>query len=223
MKVEISRWGGRLFIAELNRPSRFSSRKVTAGRIHITACRRIRSRQIHRMQWRRSLSRMCDAARVAAASQGTDRHHFAVLQCPMNLYEAGALVTAQYRGGTAGDGVGGSRNEKRSRCCQSSAQCHADKNRAACFDWWDFPFEGNPVDFDQQCRMVAALEEEYRKAIAPTLQLSGQGMAPADFFTWAVELTRVRPQIQGLEHWEQIEQQMIALTSISDAGAFHGI
>jgi hypothetical protein len=35
-------------------------------------------------------------------------------------------------------------------------------------------------------------------------------MAPADFFTWAAELTRVRPQIQGLEHWEQIEQQMIA-------------
>ena len=35
-------------------------------------------------------------------------------------------------------------------------------------------------------------------------------MAPSEFFTWAVELTRVRPQIQGLEHWEQIEQQMIA-------------
>ena len=35
-------------------------------------------------------------------------------------------------------------------------------------------------------------------------------MAPADFFTWAVELTRVRPQIQGLEQWEQIEQEMIA-------------
>ncbi len=35
-------------------------------------------------------------------------------------------------------------------------------------------------------------------------------MAPADFFTWAVELPRVRPQIQGLEHWEQIEHQMIA-------------
>ena len=35
-------------------------------------------------------------------------------------------------------------------------------------------------------------------------------MAPADFFTWAVELTRVRPQIQGLEHWEQIEHHMIA-------------
>ena len=66
------------------------------------------------------------------------------------------------------------------------------------------------MDFDRQCRTVAALEEEYRKTIAPALQHSGQGMAPADFFTWAVELTRVRPQIQGLEHWEQIEHQMIA-------------
>jgi hypothetical protein len=74
----------------------------------------------------------------------------------------------------------------------------------------DFPLEGNPVDFDSQCRAVAALEEEYRKAIAPALQHDGQGMAPADFFTWAVELARIRPQIQGLEHWEQIEHQMIA-------------
>jgi hypothetical protein len=73
----------------------------------------------------------------------------------------------------------------------------------------DFPLEGDPVDFDRQCRTVAALEEEYRKAIAPALQHGGQGMAPADFFTWAVDLTRARPQIQGLEHWEQIEQQMI--------------
>jgi hypothetical protein len=74
----------------------------------------------------------------------------------------------------------------------------------------DFPLEGDPVDVDRQCRTVAVLEEEYRKAIAPALQPSGEGMAPADFFTWAVELTRVRPQIQGLEHWEQIEHQMIA-------------
>jgi hypothetical protein len=74
----------------------------------------------------------------------------------------------------------------------------------------DFPLEGDPVDFERQCQKVATLEEEYRKTIAPALQHSGQGMAPADFFRWAIELTRVRPQIQGLEHWEQIEQQMIA-------------
>ena len=74
----------------------------------------------------------------------------------------------------------------------------------------EFPLEGDPVDFERQCQIVGALEEEYRKAIAPAIQQGGQGMAPAEFFTWAVELTRVRPQIQGLEHWEQIEHQMIA-------------
>jgi aryl-alcohol dehydrogenase-like predicted oxidoreductase len=35
-------------------------------------------------------------------------------------------------------------------------------------------------------------------------------MTPAEFFNWAQELQRVRPQIQGLEHWEQIEHHMIA-------------
>jgi hypothetical protein len=74
----------------------------------------------------------------------------------------------------------------------------------------DFPIEGEPMDFERQCQTVAELEDEYRTTIAPLLQPSDQGMAPADFFTWAIELTRVRPQIQGLEHWEQIEHQMIA-------------
>jgi len=73
----------------------------------------------------------------------------------------------------------------------------------------DFPLEGQPVDFAQQCQTVGALENEYRQVIAPTLQHNGRGMAPADFFTWASELTRIRPHIQGLEHWEQIEHQLI--------------
>ena len=35
-------------------------------------------------------------------------------------------------------------------------------------------------------------------------------MLPSDFFRWADELNRIRTQVQGLEHWEQIEQHMIA-------------
>jgi aryl-alcohol dehydrogenase-like predicted oxidoreductase len=42
------------------------------------------------------------------------------------------------------------------------------------------------------------------------VQHSGQGMLPADFFNWAEELAKIRHQVQGLEHWEQIEHQMIA-------------
>ena len=35
-------------------------------------------------------------------------------------------------------------------------------------------------------------------------------MPPQDYFRWASELARIRPLIQNLEHWEQIEYQMIA-------------
>jgi hypothetical protein len=156
-----------------------------------------------------SLSRMCDAARTAAASQGMERHHFAVLQCPMNLYETGALVTPNTGLDQQETVLEVAQREGIAVLANRPLNAMPTK-KSGVLRLADFPLEGDPVDFDRQCRTVAALEEEYRNAIAPALQQSGQGMAPEDYFTWAVELTRVRPQIQGLEHWEQIEHQMIA-------------
>jgi aryl-alcohol dehydrogenase-like predicted oxidoreductase len=138
-----------------------------------------------------------------------DRHHFAVLQFPMNLYEAGALVMPN---------TGVNQRETLLEVAQREGIAvlvnrplnAMPTKQSGVLRLAEFPLEGDPVDFERQCRTVAALEEEYRKAIAPALQHSDQGMAPADFFNWAVELTRARPQIQGLEHWEQIEHQMIA-------------
>ena len=156
-----------------------------------------------------SLTRMCDAARAAAVAQGMDRHHFLVLQCPMNLYEAGALVTPNTGVGQQETVLQVAPREGIAVLVNRPLNAMPTKTSGV-VRLADFPIEGDPVDFDRQCRAVGMLEDEYRKAIAPALQHSGQGMAPADFFTWAVELPRVRPQIQGLEHWEQIERQMIA-------------
>jgi aryl-alcohol dehydrogenase-like predicted oxidoreductase len=156
-----------------------------------------------------SLSRICDLARAAAKTQGIDRHHFAVQQCPMNLYEAGALVMPNTGVDQHETVLDVAQREGIAVLVNRPLNAMPTK-KSGVVRLADFPLEGDPVDFDQQCQLVAALEEEYRKAIAPALQHSGQGMAPADFFTWAVELSRVRPQIQGLEHWEQIEHQMIA-------------
>ena len=156
-----------------------------------------------------SLSRMCDAAKTAAASQGIARHHFAVLQCPMNLYEAGALVSPNTGADQRETVLEVAQREGIAVLVNRPLNAMPTK-KSGVLRLADFPLEGDPIDLDRQCRAVAALEEEYRKAIAPMVQHSGQGMAPADFFTWAVELARVRPQIQGLEHWEQIEHQMIA-------------
>ena len=156
-----------------------------------------------------SLSRICDAARAAAKAQGMDRHHFGVMQCPMNLYEPGALVTPNTGKDQHESVLAVTQREGIAVLVNRPLNAMPTK-KSGVIRLADFPLEGDPVDFDGQCKTVAALEEEYRTSIASALQHSGQGMAPADFFTWAVELTRVRPQIQGLEHWEQIEHQMIA-------------
>ncbi|HXT67320.1 MAG TPA: aldo/keto reductase, partial [Nitrospiraceae bacterium] len=156
-----------------------------------------------------SLSRMYAAARAAAAAQGTDHHHFMVLQCPMNLYEAGALVTPNTGLDQRETMLEVAQREGIAVLVNRPLNAMPTKTSGV-VRLADVPLEGDRVDFDRQCLVVGALEEEYRTAIASALQHDGQGMAPADFFTWAVELPRVRPQIQGLEHWEQIERQMIA-------------
>jgi aryl-alcohol dehydrogenase-like predicted oxidoreductase len=156
-----------------------------------------------------SLSRLYDAARSAAKSLSMERHHFGVLQCPMNLYEAGALMTRNTGMDQQETVLELAQREGIAVLVNRPLNAMPTK-KSGVLRLADFPLQGDPVDFERQCQTVAALEEEYRKDIAPNLQQSGQGMSPADFFTWAIELTRVRPQIQGLEHWEQIEHQMIA-------------
>jgi hypothetical protein len=156
-----------------------------------------------------SLSRLCNAALGAAKARGIGHHHFTVLQCPMNLYEAGALVTPN-TGVDQREAVLEAAQREGIAVLVNRPLNAMPTKKSGVLRLADFPLYGDPVDFDQQCRLVAELEEEYRKSIAPAVQLSAQGMAPSDFFNWAVELTRARPQTQGLEHWEQIEQQMIA-------------
>ncbi len=156
-----------------------------------------------------SLSRLLDAAKKAAAARGVSRHHFAVLQCPMNLFEAGAWVTAntgidraetilQY---APREGVAVLVN----RPLNAMPTRDVGVLRLA-----DVPLEGDPVDIEEQLRIVGALEDEYRTTVAGSIPSAGEGAAPADFFNWAAELARLRPRLQGLEHWEQIEHQMVA-------------
>jgi uncharacterized protein YyaL (SSP411 family)/aryl-alcohol dehydrogenase-like predicted oxidoreductase len=156
-----------------------------------------------------SLSRFLEAAQRAAAAQGRSRHHFAVVQCPMNLLEAGALMT---------------RNSGIDQ--QDTALDVAKRNRLAVLTnrplnampgkttgvlrLAEFPLDNDGVNIEDQLRTVEQLEREYRDALAPSIPSSGKGTAPTDFFNWSTELAGIRSRVQGLEHWEQIEHQMIA-------------
>jgi len=198
-----------IFYRRIEQAFTFFESQVSAGRIRYYGVSSNTVTAVPSDSEATSLSRMCDAARTAAASQGMQRHHFAVLQCPMNLYETGALVTPNTGMDLRETVLEVAQREGIAVLVNRPLNAMPTKKNGV-LRLADFPIEGDAVDFDRQCRMVGVLEDEYRKAIAPALQHSGQGMAPADFFTWAGELARVRPQIQGLEHWEQIEHQMIA-------------
>ena len=70
--------------------------------------------------------------------------------------------------------------------------------------------EAPETSFEVQQSTIQALEEEYKKDLAPHVPHAGKGMAPTEYFKWAEELKQLRPALQNLEHWDQIESQMIA-------------
>jgi len=151
------------FYRRIEQASRFSRVASDRGRIHYYGLSSIRSRQIHRMQWRRR-SLACATLREFRCVTGNRPTHFAVLQCPMNLYEAGALVTPK-PGWNSRSGVGRSRNEKRSRCLFNRRSMPCDKNERRASIGGFSRSKANPVDFDQTMPDGRALEEEYRKPL----------------------------------------------------------
>jgi aryl-alcohol dehydrogenase-like predicted oxidoreductase len=154
-----------------------------------------------------SLSRMLDAAREAAGPGAAS--HFAVLQCPMNLYESGAALTPNT--GTDGALTPLALAQREGVAVLVNRPLNAMPGRGGgMMRLAEVPVERPAVSFEDQRERVSKLEEQYRREVAPTVQHSGQGMLPADFFNWAEELAKIREQVQGLEHWEQIEHHMIA-------------
>ncbi len=159
-----------------------------------------------------SLSRMHEAAQAAARAAGSAACHFQVIQCPINLFEAGAALTPN---------TGANRQETLLDYARANglavlanrplnASPPQGGGTGGIVRLAEFPVEPADIDFETQRISVAALEEEYCRELAPQIPHAGQGLAPTDYFTWAAELGKVRPQIDGLEHWDHIESQMIA-------------
>ncbi|WP_447980536.1 aldo/keto reductase [Candidatus Nitrospira bockiana] len=151
-----------------------------------------------------SLSGMLEAARRA----GGDEHHFAVLELPLNLLESGAVLTAN-------TGPDASRTvlelaESEHVAVLVNRPLNAIPRGGPMIRLAALPVEPRQVVFEAQQEKVAALESEYRRELAPRVQTGGQGTPAEEYFTWAVELAKIRPQVQSLEHWEHVESQMIA-------------
>jgi aryl-alcohol dehydrogenase-like predicted oxidoreductase len=196
------------FYARLERAFVYFETQVSAGRLQYYGVSSNTVTSAADSPEATSLARMVQAAEAAAQSVGASTHHFRVLQCPINLFEAGAFRTPN---------TGQLQNQT---VLEYASRSHiavlvnrplnamVTPNRMLRLA--DLPLEGPPIDVDQRLSKVGDLEQEYRTSLAPHIPSSGTGTAPAEYFNWSSELHRIRRQVQGLEHWEQIEHHMIA-------------
>ncbi len=138
-----------------------------------------------------SLSDLLSAAVNAAAARKMPRHHFAVLQCPMNLFESGAW-TRRNTGPNHDQTVLQFAQQERLAILVNRPLNAMPTSGTGVLRLADFPLEGEAVDIDAALRAVQALEEEYRAKLAPAIPHGGEGTKPVDFFNWADELKHIR-------------------------------
>ncbi|MCM2255520.1 MAG: DUF255 domain-containing protein [Vicinamibacteria bacterium] len=141
-----------------------------------------------------SLERFLACAREA----GGERHHFQVLQLPMNLLEADPLLEKKHAGRSTLDvareaGLAVLVNRP------LNAMYAGGLLRLA-----DHEVVGDAGDVDAAAAAVEALEEEWRQGLAVQLQADGP-LPPAEFFRFGSELPQAAQVVSGLPHWEQIE------------------
>jgi aryl-alcohol dehydrogenase-like predicted oxidoreductase len=156
-----------------------------------------------------SLSGMLEAAKAAAKEAGKDLHHFRVLQLPMNLHESGALLTPNTGPEQRQTVLELAQQENVAVLVNRPLNAIPGKG-GGIIRLADPQAEPPGTTFEVQHSTVQALEEEYKKNLAPHVPHSGKGISPMEYFTWAGEFKRLRTGVQNLEHWDQIESQMIA-------------
>lgn len=146
-----------------------------------------------------SLARMLEAAREA----GGPGHRFRVLQLPMNLVEAGGVLDPTEGGETvlelaARERLGVLVNRP------LNAVVGAVMLRLA-----GVPVPPAVVGLDGQRVVLAALEAEFRREIAPEVRVGEGSLEPGELFRWSDELPGVLRQVKGLDHWRQVEAHML--------------
>ncbi len=196
------------FYARVERAFTYLETQVSAGRLRFYGVSSNTVASVADDPEATSLARMVEAAEAAAQSVGTSPHHFRVLQCPMNLFEAGAARTANTGPSQCQTVLEYAHQNTIAVLVNRPLNAMVAPNRMLRLA--DLPLEDPPLDIDRQLSTVDALEQEYRTSLAPNIPPSGTGTAPDEYFNWSAELRRIHPQMQGLEHWEQIEHRMIA-------------
>jgi uncharacterized protein YyaL (SSP411 family)/aryl-alcohol dehydrogenase-like predicted oxidoreductase len=148
-----------------------------------------------------SLSRMLDAAREGAG----DGHHFRVLQLPLNLFEAGAVLESN-------TGIDAARTVIELAAENGLAVLANRPLNAVVDDGMQRLAEVTVPEgpgLEEQARRVVEQEAAFRAGIASRLRPAEGGVPPDQLFRWGEELPAALAHVRGLDHWEHIERQRV--------------
>jgi hypothetical protein len=150
------------------------------------------------------LGAMLDAAKRA----GGEDHHFRVLQLPVNLMEHRGVTDAIVDGATVlaaarALGIAILANRPLNAIGDDGMLRLADPPEVA----------APPRDFDAQLAEVRTLEERFDIEVVKRLPLTKVSEVQG-LFRWGEELQRIQPQLQSLDHYEQVARgQIVPLIS----------
>jgi aryl-alcohol dehydrogenase-like predicted oxidoreductase len=187
------------FYARLESAFRFLEEQVQKGRL---GCYGVSSNTVVSSALEpaaTSLPRILEAAQ-RAVGEGAE-HHFRVVQFPLNLFEAGALLGHE-------DGV------EASAAALDVARSHGIAvltNRplnafvgGTMIRLAVVPVEGVVIDVDSQLARVTELEETYRNHIAHDVPMAPDAIEPDRLYRWAEQLREIDPKALSLEQWSGI-------------------
>jgi len=143
-------------------------------------------------------ARMWAAAEAAAPG----KHHFRVLQVPLNLLESSAVFEQ------AGAPSLLAQAQARSVAVLANRPLNAIRGGSILRLVEPIRPEKAPK-FDFVRGNLLALEREFRETIAPSLELGG-GLQADDLFAWGDRILEIEPRVSSLVQWEEIEAHVIA-------------
>ncbi|HET7544329.1 MAG TPA: aldo/keto reductase, partial [Polyangiaceae bacterium] len=139
---------------------------------------------------------------AAAESASPGKHHFRVLQLPLNLLESNAAFE---QGGTPS-----LLEQAQARAVAVLANRPLNAIRAGSILRLVEPiYPENSPKFELVRTNLLALEREFRETIAPALSLGG-GLEADDLFAWGDRILEIEPRVSSSVQWEEIEAHVIA-------------
>lgn len=155
-----------------------------------------------------SITRMWEIAREVGAERfgNPEAHHFSVAQLPVNLFESGPVLERNNGPDDTMTALEYAREKRLAVLVNRPLNAFVGNQLMRLATPEVLSLEVPPAD---QAKKVAALEAEWARDFAPRVRTGQQGASAADFFRWGEQLATPDIAELPLEHFTQIEQQMV--------------